>query len=133
MVCTRQGSQDDGWLGAKTIRPGHPSRLPQHLDERCRHCFRRNFEPRFHGFDEPVLPAGNYIFPNRTDHQNDLAQKLEQLNAEFQMSHPVCWASDLLLAVLTHHPFLNGNGPLARLCFAYVVSGAMGPLHKCLF
>ncbi|KAL7555462.1 hypothetical protein ACA910_020188 [Epithemia clementina (nom. ined.)] len=76
------------------------------------------FESRFRGWDEPVV-AGNYIFPNQTNHEQNLAAKLEQINSTFETKHPVDWACDLLLAVLTLHPFLNGNGRLARLCFAY--------------
>jgi fido (protein-threonine AMPylation protein) len=65
--------------------------------------------------------AGDYIFPNRTDHKQDVADQLEKRNAEFATSHPLAWASDLMLDVLTLHPFMNGNGRFARLCFAYAL------------
>lgn len=85
------------------------------------------FESRFRGFDEPVV-AGNYIFPNHTDHKKDLEQKLKQLNANYQTSHPVAWASDLMLAVLTLHPFLNGNGRVWLDSVLPMVSCATGSL-----
>ena len=34
------------------------------------------FESRFRHFNEPVC-AGNHVFPNKTDHQKDLQEKLE--------------------------------------------------------
>jgi Fic family protein len=76
------------------------------------------FHSRYRAFDEPVT-SEMYIFPNRTDHKQDMADQLEKRNAEFDTSHPLAWASDLMLDVLTLHPFLNGNGRLARLCFTY--------------
>jgi fido (protein-threonine AMPylation protein) len=48
-----------------------------------------------------------------------MREQLEKRNAEFSTSHPLAWASNLMLDVLSSHPFLNGNGRLARLCFAY--------------
>ena len=77
-----------------------------------------SFESRFRGWDEPVS-AGKYVFPNKTNHEQDLAEKLEQINSTFETKHPVEWACDLLHAIVSLHPFLNGNGRLAHICFAY--------------
>jgi fido (protein-threonine AMPylation protein) len=44
---------------------------------------------------------------------------LEKINVEFGSSHPVEWPSKILLDVLSTHPFLNGNGRMARMCYAY--------------
>ena len=81
-------------------------------------CLKEAFQSHFCAFEEPVM-AGMYVFPNRTDHKQDIADQLEKRNAKFATSHPLAWASDLMLDVVTLHPFLNGNGRLARLCFTY--------------
>jgi hypothetical protein len=48
----------------------------------------QTFDSRFRVHDEPVM-AGDYIFPNRTDHKKDLVDQLEKRNAEFDTSHPL--------------------------------------------
>jgi hypothetical protein len=48
-----------------------------------------------------------------------MAARLKKREQEFPTCHPIEWACSLLLDVCSVHPFLNGNGCLARLCFAY--------------
>jgi len=78
------------------------------------------FQSRFRSFDEPAM-AGTYVFPNKVDHEKKIREALEKHEAEFATSHPAAWASKLLREILTNHPFMNGNGCLARLCFAYAL------------
>lgn len=77
-----------------------------------------NFQSRFREFNEPVA-AGNYVFPNKVDHEKSISIALEKMEADFTLKHPVEWSCKLMLTVLTNHPFLNGNGRMAQLCFAY--------------
>jgi fido (protein-threonine AMPylation protein) len=78
------------------------------------------FESRFRHENEPVyLYAASYAFPFRIDHEKSMADILEKTNSDFATSHQAEWSSKLLLGVLSAHPFLNGNGRMARLCFAY--------------
>jgi fido (protein-threonine AMPylation protein) len=76
------------------------------------------FESRFRDEDEPVY-AASYSFPFRINHEKSMADILEKINSDFGTCHPAEWSSKLLLGVLSAHPFLNGNGRMARLCFAY--------------
>ena len=41
------------------------------------------------------------------------------MDSKFGAVHPVEWSCELLLEILSEHPFLNGNGRMARLCYAY--------------
>ena len=76
------------------------------------------FESRYRYRDESVY-AGQYAFPVNTNHEENMATILEQLNAKFGTQHPVEWSCNFLLEVLSAHPFLNGNGRMARMCYAY--------------
>jgi Fic family protein len=76
------------------------------------------FESRFRREDESVC-AGSYVFPFGINHEESMANILEKINSDFGATHPAEWSSKLLLGVLSAHPFLNGNGRMARLCFAY--------------
>jgi Fic family protein len=76
------------------------------------------FESRFRDEDEPVY-AASYAFPCGINHEKSMAEILEKINSDFATSHPAEWSSKLLLGVLSAHPFLNGNGRMARLCYAY--------------
>jgi fido (protein-threonine AMPylation protein) len=79
------------------------------------------FESRFRKSDEPVM-AGIYTFPDAPlegGMESKMATLLEERENEFSTCHPVEWACNLLLDVCSTHPFLKGNGRLARLCFAY--------------
>jgi Fic family protein len=79
---------------------------------------RTAFESRFR-FEDKSVHAASYVFPTSNDHEKSMAEILETINSEFAISHPAEWSSKLLLGVLSAHPFLNGNGRMARLCFAY--------------
>jgi Fic family protein len=75
-------------------------------------------ESRFRHEDESVC-AGLYVFPSGINHEKSMSDMLEKIDSDFGTSHPAEWSSKLLLGVLSAHPFLNGNGRMARLCFAY--------------
>jgi len=49
----------------------------------------------------------------------DLTTKLEELEGRFGTTHPVAWAIDLLLIVLSVYPLPTGNDLLPRITFAY--------------
>jgi fido (protein-threonine AMPylation protein) len=76
------------------------------------------FESRFR-FEDESVHAASFVFPTGINHEKSMADILEIINSEFSTSHPAVWSSKLLLGVLSAHPFLNGNGRMARLCFAY--------------
>jgi Fic family protein len=75
------------------------------------------FEYRFRSHDQPFF-AGFYTFPNMTNHEEDLAEALRQRETDFEPSHPVAYATNLLYDVLSLHPYMNGNGRTARLLYA---------------
>ena len=76
------------------------------------------FQSRFRHFNEPVH-ADLYSFPDSIDHEEEMGKILAKMNSVFGTVHPVQWSCDLLHEVLKAHPFLNGNGRIARLCYAY--------------
>jgi hypothetical protein len=79
-----------------------------------------DFESRFRKSDESVM-AGVYTFPDAPlgGMESKMAARLKKREQEFPTCHPIEWACSLLLDVCSVHPFFNGNGCLARLCFAY--------------
>ena len=76
------------------------------------------FESRYRHKNESVY-AGHFVFPADINHEEKMAEILGEANSQFGTQHPVAWSCDLLLEVLSAHPFLNGNGRMARMCYAY--------------
>ena len=68
------------------------------------------FQSRFRHDDESVY-AAQYVFPVRIDHEENMANLLDQMNSKFGTVHPVEWSCDLLLKVLSAHPFLKREWP----------------------
>jgi Fic family protein len=68
---------------------------------------------------EEMVHADLHTFPDSNHHEEDVGKILAEMNSSIGTVHPVKWSCDLLLAVVSAQPFLNGNGRMARLCYAY--------------
>ena len=66
-----------------------------------------------------MVHADLHIFTDSYHHMEDMEKIMKKMNLSFGTVHPVQWSCDLLLAVVSAHPFLNGNARMARLCYAY--------------
>ena len=75
------------------------------------------FESKYRQMNEKVH-ADLHVFPT-LNHEKEMGAILEQAESEFGKVHPVQYSCNLLYRILVDHPFLNGNGRMARLCFAY--------------